>query len=348
MSVLDHIRPGRTSCVCALLLALVAAGPASAQAPEPTAIRFSLDGRIEGPSALFLLPLDRGYYKNESLNVTMDDAATVQEPITRVASGSHEMGLVDINAVIRYRDQNPAAPIRVIFMVYNRPPFAIVGRKSRGVSDPKSLEGKKLGAPPGTSTVQQWPVFARLNDVDAAKVTLENIALPVRIPMLAAGQLDAALGYTFRLYVDLKDRGVPVGDIVQMQMPDYKMKLYGAAVIVNSKFATEQPEAVRRFLRATIRGFRETIRNPSTAIEPVLRRDDLAKKDVEVERLRMAIRENVITPEVRANGFGAVNQERLEESINQIALGYTFKTRPKAETVFDASFLPPASERRAN
>ena len=69
-------------------------------------------------------------------------------------------------------------------------------------------------------------MFARLNDVDPAKVTLENIALPVRIPMLAAGQLDAALGYAFRLYVDLKDRGVPVGDIVQMQMPDYKMKLY--------------------------------------------------------------------------------------------------------------------------
>ena len=69
--------------------------------------------------------------------------------------------------------------------------------------------------------------------------------MPVRVPMLAAGQLDAALGYSFRLYVDLKDRGVPVDDIVQMQMPDYKLKLYGTAIIVNSKFATEQPEAVQ-------------------------------------------------------------------------------------------------------
>ena len=61
--------------------------------------------------------------------------------------------------------------------------------------------------------------------------------MPVRVPMLAAGQLDAALGFSFRLYIDLKDRGVPVGDIVQIQMPDYKMKLYGAAIIVNTKFA---------------------------------------------------------------------------------------------------------------
>jgi NitT/TauT family transport system substrate-binding protein len=347
MSVLDLIRPGRTSCVCAALIALIAGGPAKAQTPE-TPIRFSLDGRVEGPSALFLLPLDRGFYKNESLNVTIDDAANAFEPISRVASGTYDMALADINAVIRFRDQNPTAPIRTIFMVYNRPPFAIVGRKSRGISDPKSLEGKRLGAPPLTTTVQQWPVFAKLNEIEAGKVTLEPIALPVRIPMLAAGQLDAALGYSFRLFVDLKDRGVPVGDIIQMQMPDYKLKLYGAAVIVNSKFATEQPDAVRKFLRASVRGFRETIRNPTTAVEPVLRRDDQAKKDVEVERLRMAIRENVITPEVRANGFGAIDSLRMEEAIAQLALGYSFKARPKADAVFDASFLPPAADRRAN
>ncbi|MPZ38916.1 MAG: ABC transporter substrate-binding protein [Rhizobiales bacterium] len=360
MSVLDHIRSGRTSCVCAVAFALalitaglsttglITTGSAAAQTPEQTPIRFSLDGRIEGPSALFLLPLDKGYYQGESLDVTVDDAVNAFEPISRVASGSYDMALADINAVIRFRDQNPTAPIRAIFMVYNRPPFAIVGRKSRGITDPKSLEGKRLGAPPLTTTVQQWPVFAKLNDVDPTKVTLEPIATPVRVPMLAAGQLDAALGYSFRLFIDLKDRGVPVGDLVQLQMADYKMRLYGAVIIVNSKFATDQPGAVRKFLRATVRGFRETIRNPTTAVEPVLRRVEHAKKDVEVERLRMAIRDNVITPEVKANGFGAVDPMRLKEAIGQIALGYTFKTRPTADAVFDASFLPPAAERRVN
>jgi NitT/TauT family transport system substrate-binding protein len=350
MSVFGPIRPGRTSCLGAVAtaLALLTAGPADAQTQAPTAIRFSLDGRVEGPSALFLVPLDRGYYSSESLDVSMDDAVNAFEPITRVASGSYEMGLADINATIRFRDQNPTAPVRVIFMVYNRPPFAIVGRKSRGITDPKSLEGKRLGAPPLTTTVQQWPVFAKLNSVDTAKVALEPIAMPVRVPMLAAGQLDAALGYSFRLYVDLKDRGAPVGDIVQLEMPDHKLTLYGSAIIVNSKFATEQPEAVRRFLHATVRGFRETIRNPSTAVDPVLRREEFAKKDVEVERLRMAIRENVVTPEVRANGFGAVDPARLEAAIDQMALGYTFKQRPKADAAFDASYLPPLADRRAN
>ena len=68
----------------------------------------------------------------------------------------------------------------------------------------------------------QWPLFAKLNDIDVSKVTIEQIGLPVRAPMLAAGQLDAALGYSFRVYVDLKDRGVPVDDIVLLPMAELR------------------------------------------------------------------------------------------------------------------------------
>ena len=108
--------------------------------------------RDEGPAGLFLLPQDKGYYKAEGLDVTIDDGANPSESITRVASGAYEMGFTDINALIKYRDQNPSTPVKAVFMVYNKPPFAIVGRKSRGITEPKQLEGKKLGAPPSGST----------------------------------------------------------------------------------------------------------------------------------------------------------------------------------------------------
>jgi NitT/TauT family transport system substrate-binding protein len=179
-------------------------------------------------------------------------------------------------------------------------------------------------------------------------VTIENIGIPVRAPMLAAGQIDAALGSSFRLYVDLKDRGVPVDDIVLMPMANYGLKLYGNAIIVNSKFAAEKPEAVKAFLHAFLKGMKETIRRPADAVESIVKRDDAAKREVELERLRMAIRDNILTPEVRADGFGAVAATRMEESIEQIALTYTFKAKPKPEDIFDASFLPPAAERKVN
>jgi NitT/TauT family transport system substrate-binding protein len=322
----------------------LSAGAAQAQ----TSIKFALDERLEGPAALFLLPQDRGYYRAEGLDVTIDEGANALEPITRVASGGYELGLADINALIRYRDQNPTAPVKAVFMLYNKPPFAIVGRQSRGISDPKSLEEKKLGAPPAGASYDQWPIFAKLNDVDLAKVAVEKISVPVRAPMLAAGQLDAVLGYSFRVYVDLKDRGVPVEDVVVLPMADYGLKLYGSAIIVNSKFAAEKPDAVAGFLRAVTKGLKETIKNPSAAIESLLKRDDAGKKEVELERLRMAIRDNIVTPEVRANGLGAVDVARLTEAINQLGLTYAFKAKPKAADIFDPAFLPPAADRKLN
>ena len=324
--------------------ALAAAWPAAAQ----TNVKLSLDGRVEGPAGLFLLPQDKGYYKAAGLDVTIDEAASASESITRVASGGYDMAFTDINALIKYRDQHPATPIKAVFMVYNKPAYAIVGRKSRGITEPKTLEGKKLGAPPTSSTFGQWPLFARLNGIDISKVTVETIATPVRAPMLAAGQLDAVLGFSFRIYVDLKDRGVPVDDIVLLPMANYGLKLYGNAIIVNSKFAAEKPEAVRSFLQVFLRGLKEAVRRPGEAINSVVKRDDAAKKEVELERLRMAISNNIVTSEVRADGYGAVAPGRFEEAIEQLALTYTFKARPKLEDVFDASFLPPLAERKVN
>ena len=344
MRLLKLTRINRLASLVAALIALTVAWPAAAQ----TSIRFSLDGRLEGLAATFFLPQDRGYFKNEGLDVTVDEATTAVEPITRVASGAYEMALADINTLIRYRDQHPSPPLKAVFMLYNKPPFAIVARRSRGITDPKQLEGKKLGAPPAGITFGEWPLFAKLNNVDVAKVAIETIGIPVRAPMLAAGQIDAALGYSFRLYVDLKDRGVPVDDIVLMPMADYGLKLYGNAIIINPKFAAEKPEAVRAFLHAFLQGLKEIVRRPAEAVDTIMRRDDTVKRDVELERLRMAIRDNIVTPEVRANGFGAVDLARLTESIDQIGLVYTFKAKPKAEDIFDASFLPPAAERKVH
>jgi NitT/TauT family transport system substrate-binding protein len=314
-----------------------------------TPIKFSLDFKFEGPSAPFLLALDKGYYKAEGLNVSFDPAAGSLEPIDRVASGNYDMGFGDINSLIKFRDANPGAPIKAVFMVYNRPPFAVIGRKSRGISKPKDLEDRKLGAPAADAAFAQWPIFVQANGIDAAKVTIENVGIPVREPMLAAGQVDAITGFSFSSFINLKDRGVPVDDIVVLLMADYGVDLYGNAILVNVRFAADHPDAIRGFLRAYLKGLKQTVKAPAAAIDSVLKRNDAAKKATELERLAMAIHDNILTPEVKANGYGDIDPVRFAKAIEQIGLTHKWKSAsPKLEEIFDASFLPAAADRKVN
>ena len=347
MAVLKFLAAGVARATAGAILAsvaLFAAGAVQAQTP----VKFTLDWKFEGPAAPFVVAIDRGYYKAEGLDVTMDTAGGSLEPLNRIASGTYDIGFGDINSLIKFRDANPGVPIKAIFMVYNKPPFSIVARKSRGVTKPKDLEGKKLGAPAPDGAYAQWPIFVKANNIDAAKVTIENVGFPVREPMLAAGQVDAITGFSFSSYINLKDRGVPADDIVVLLMADYGVNLYGNAIIVNPKFAAEKPEAVKGFLRAFLKGLKDTVKDPTSAVDSVIRRNDVAKKDVELERLQMALKDNILTPEVKANGFGNIVPARLDAAIDQIGLTYKFKAKPKAGDIFDPSFLPPNADRLMN
>ena len=330
--------------MCFAIAAVLVTGAACAQ----TSVKFALDFRFEGPAAPFLLALDKHYFKAEGLDVTIDPGAGSLEPVTRVASGAYDMGFGDINALIKLREQNGASAPRAVFMVYNKPPFAIVARRSRGVSAPKDLENKKLAAPAGDAAFAQWRIFAKANDIDTSKVSIDTIAFPLREPLLAAGQVDAITGFSFSTFITLKDRGVAVDDIVVMLMSDHGVHLYGNAIIVSRKFAMERPQAVRAFLRAYLKGLKDTIRDPARAVDSVISRNSAASKDVETERLRMAIRDNILTAEVKANGFGGVDARRLDQSIDQIGVTFGFKSKPKASEVFDGSFLPAAVDRNAH
>jgi NitT/TauT family transport system substrate-binding protein len=324
-----------------LLAVLAAASPAAAQT-----IKVALEGSFIGPYAPFLVADDRGFYRAAGLNVTIEALPAPADPISRVAAGFADMGLADINAVVRFRHLNPGTPLKAVFMFYNKPPYAVVARRSRGIAQPKDLEGKRIGAPPGEMASALWPAFANLNDIDISKVKIESVAAAIREPMLAAGQIDAVTGTSFLAYLNLKERGVPLDDLVVLQMADYGLPVYGDAIIVNADFAAGRPDAVKGFLHAFLKGLRETIMAPARAVDSVVKRNDSAKKDIELERLRMAIQDNILTEEVQANGFGGVDPDRLMRGIDLVTHTLKLKNKIVPADVFDASFLPSAAERR--
>ncbi len=325
----------------ALTLSVV---PAFAQAID---VKFTLDWRFEGPAAGFLLAQDNGYFAEEGLNVTFDIGNGSVEVIPRVATGAYQMGFGDINSLIKFLDEDKSQPIKAVMMVYDKPVFSVIGRKSLGITeDPKSLEGKKLGAPPPDGAFAQWPAFVEAAGLDTSAITLESIGFPVREPMLASGDVDGVFGFAFSVILNLKANGVPDEDISTILFADHGLNLYGNSVMVNEAFAQENPEVVKGVLRALAKGFADAVADPAAGAAAVLARNEILDLGTETARLEMANEMNIKTPYVVENGFGNVDAERLAASIETLKISMGLQGNVTADDIFDAQYLPPAEERQ--
>ncbi len=320
------------------LLAVVLLGTTAAHAE--TDMPFALDWKFEGPAAPFFAAIDNGYYADKGLTVSVEAGNGSLDAIPKVATGAFPVGMADINSLIKFLDQNPGAPVIAAMMLYDKPAFAVIGRKSLGISDPKSLEGKVLGAPPPDGAWAQFPIFAAANDLDMSKITVEPVGFPTREPMLAEGNVAAITGFSFTSYLNAARLGVPEDDLVTLLMADYGVKLYGNVIIINTDFAAKNPDAVKGFLAATAEGWKASVADPAAVIPMLMQRNPAADAALEQRRLELALEANVLTDAVKANGFGVIDNDRMADSLKQIATTYTFATTPDAALYFTDAYLP--------
>ena len=273
----------------------------------PLAIQFSLDRPIDAAAAPFVMASAGGLFSAEALAVTTNIASGSSDAIARVAAGTSDFALVDINALMRFRDKDKQGGprIKAVFVLFNKAPYAIIARKSRGIHALTDIEGKTLGVAEGDLSIRLWPAVAGLNGIKLKSVKQSSISAAVREPMLSAGQIDAVTGFSYLSAINLRDRGVPADDLAVLKFADYGCEAYGFAVIVNPALAAAKPEAVKGFVRAVIGGLNLDDQGPRRLPRPKSPTAwTAAHSDLELERLQSILRDNILTSEVKRNGIG--------------------------------------------
>jgi NitT/TauT family transport system substrate-binding protein len=319
------------------------AGAASAQ---ETTIKFTLGWKTQGSDAAFFYAKDKGYFKEEGLNVVIDQGEGSGATVTRIMSGAWDAGFGDVNAIIQNSSTRPADAPVMVYMMWNQPPFSIVTKNSSGIKTIKDFEGRTLGGAQGTPTTRLLPVFIQKNGLAGDKIKVSNMAPNLQEPMLIKGDIDAALVFNITSYFNLVlNRQDPEKDYKWFSFGEFGLDLYSNGVMVSQKLLKENPKAVAGLVRAINKANIATAKDQNEAMKSVVNFDNLVDVPVEKRRMQYAFEQLMVSPEMKEIGVGDIKDDRMARSIGMVVEGYDLKRTPTPKEIFSREFLPPRAER---
>jgi NitT/TauT family transport system substrate-binding protein len=340
----QRFRPRLRSLLTVLTGVTLAAAALSAPAAAQTKLKLVLNWKYQGPQGMFFLAEDRGYYKAEGLEVTLDQGNGSGAAVPLVANGTYDVGFGDINALIELAAKKPDdAPIAV-FVMFNQPPFTVAVKADSPIKSPKDFEGKTLGGAANDGALKLFPALCKLAKIDCGKVKITNMQPNLREQMLMQGQIDGAFGYVNTIRFSAKLMGVEDKQLRYVNYGDYGMDLYSNAIIVSKKLVKEKPEAVRGLVRAINKGIIDSLKDIDASVAAVAKREPLIKVPVERERFEATLKDEMNHPEIAKIGLGNIDPARLKRSIDILVDANALPRTPAVEEVFTGAFLPPIAD----
>lgn len=337
----------RRAALAAIAALAAAAGAPRAFAQASVPIKFVLDWKLQGIHAWFFLAQDRGHFAAEKLAVTIDQGDGSAAAVTKVMNGAYQAAFGDMNAIVQNAAAKPAEAPVMVYMLYDRAPFALIVKSAGPVKTLKDLEGRTLGSPAGGAAARMFPLMAARAGIDPAKVQWTGMAPNLQEQMLLKGHVDGAAVFSVTSYMNLVAQGVdPERDIRWFHYADHGVDLYGNGVMVSRALLRERPDAVAGLVRAVHRAVLETVADPDAAIAALAKREPLLDAALEKRRLLYALRTVVLTPAAVRAGLGDVDDARMARAIGQLREAFELPRAPAPGEVFDRRFLPPAAARR--
>jgi len=324
-----------------------ASSAASADKQSKRDVRVQLAFLTQSLDAALIVAINKGYFAQEGLNVSYERGFGNSDTISKLGTGKFDLAFSDMYNALDFNDKNPNDKIIAVAMTQSKAPFSILTLKEKGITSPKDLAGKSLGAPAGDGPRKLFPVFAKEVGIDPASVNWTTMEPKLREVFLLQGKVDAISGFATSALPALLKGGKKMDDINVFYYNQSGLDFYGNAILARADFAEKNPEVVKSFVKAYIKGLQDVLKDPSAGLDAVLAADQSKLMDRESEkvRLQIALEKMYVSPEAESLGLGAIDPQRLEKSIQQTIQGFGLKSSPKVADIFTDKFLPAKDQR---
>jgi NitT/TauT family transport system substrate-binding protein len=324
----------------AAAVAVLPLAPALAQE-----FKVTLNAPYDGSNAAFFLAEEKGYYTAEGLKLTLDPSNGSGEVATRIGSGTYEFGFGDINVLMEFNAKNPDNAGKAVYMLYYRSPLSVGSLAKAHIAQASDLNGKKLGGALTDGAYKLFPAYSALANLKAESIQWSYGDLRLRETMLLRGTVDGILGFDSTMYFNLVRQGIAPSDIKFLYYSDAGLNIYGNALIASKKMLESNPKAVKGFVAATAKGWRDAIVNPVQAIAALKKKSSLIDEKLETAKLEWLIANQLVTDESKADGLGGIRDGRLAGSLETVSKAFGLPKVVMPQEVWTAEFLPPAEIR---
>ena len=303
---------------------------------------FILDFLPYGEYTPYFTALDKGWYKEEGLDVKILRGAGSGDTVKRIAVGQGDAGSADFSALTAAR-ANEDVKVKAIGAYFRRPPHTIFVRTDSGINSPKDLEGKTIAITPGNSHQILFPLFAQLAGFKADSVkwiTMDGAAMG---PALITGRVDGAplfANHETRLQKQAREQGK---GIKRLSYADYGLDMYSLVIIVREETIQKDPDSLKRFLRATVRGMKHAFapQNIEEGAKIVVKFNPEVDLEAAIGAAQIASRYS-FTEEVTSGkvAVGQFEPARVEKSIGIYTQYLNLKKKVSPEAVYTNDLLP--------
>ena len=263
MQLVDHlVRGGRLVATLSFLVA-IAAMLASVPALANDQVTLRLDWTIEGHHLPFVWALDKGYYTAEGIDAKILEGRGSGNTAQLVGAKTDTFGVADASRTALARGQG--ALLKVVAAYIQRSEGTLVSFTASGLNKPADLIGKKVGTSPGSSSTDLFQVMLKASGIPDSKIDIVNVDSTAKVASLLQHRVDAITGLMSAECVRVKEEEEPGEKITCMPMADFGVNALGAGLIVNDDTIEQNPDLVRRFVRASLKGLAEAVMHPAEA-----------------------------------------------------------------------------------